>query len=119
MAAGGVQRKSSWAWQWAGDRVLTQQDCLRSPQDGSVHCYPGLPLSESPEPEVWGVAEILQTSARERQEEPRGGGGCEVCNGNQAPCPGQTHYPFSQELFVDILGLPLGLQFCHQRVSFL
>lgn len=62
-----------------GEGWLTQQDCLFSPQDGSVHRYPGLPLSESPEPEVRGVSEILQTSAGERQEEPCGGGGCEVC----------------------------------------
>lgn len=32
-------------------------------KDGSVHCHPGLPLSESPEPEVRSAAEILQTSA--------------------------------------------------------
>lgn len=68
--------------------VLAQQDYLVSPQDGSVHCYPGLPLSESPELEVRGVAEILQTSARERQAEPCGGGGCEVCTGSG--CPAQA-----------------------------
>jgi len=68
--------------------VLAQQDHLVSPQDGSVHCYPGLPLSESPELEVRGVAEILQTSARERQAEPCGGGGCEVCTGSG--CPAQA-----------------------------
>ena len=33
------------------------------PQDGSVHCHRGLPLSEPPEPQVRSVTEILPTPA--------------------------------------------------------